>query len=107
MPELVVELHVPLEPDKDVPEGDYRFPWIDDIVEAIAELEDTTDTELYDDAEEFGDHYVFFLTGPDEASVISSAGALATRSGVPAGVFAMVSDSDAAEFGLGRRVDIT
>ena len=107
MPELVIELHVPLEPDKEVAEGEYAFPWIDDLQEAIDELEDTSDVESYDDGEEFGDHYVFFLTGPDEASVLSSAGALATRSGVPAGAFAMVTDSDAAEFGLGRRVDIT
>ena len=31
MPELVIELHVPLEPDKEVAEGEYAFPWIDDL----------------------------------------------------------------------------
>ena len=107
MAQLVVELHVPLEPDRSVAEGEYQFPWIDDLTEAIDELGDTTETELYDDGEEFADHFVFLLTGADEATVLAAAARLATRTAVPAGAFAIVTDSDATELGAGRRVDIT
>jgi len=107
MPELVIELHVPLEPDPDVTEGDYKFPWIDDLTEAIEELVEDGEVDTYDDSEEVGDFYVWFLTGEDEPSVLAVAGNLATRSGVPSGVFAVVTDSDSTEVGTGRRVDIT
>jgi len=107
MPELVVEIHVPLTRDPSIPEGEYAFPWIDDITDRLSELEEDGVASTYDDGEEFGENYVFFITDADEAALLAAAGGIATMPGVPLGVYAMVTDSDAEEFGLGRRVDIT
>jgi hypothetical protein len=101
----VVEIHVPLVADPQAVDDDPRFGWIDTIEEHLAELEGD-DAEPYDDGEEWGDEYVFFLTG-DERTMLTVAATVAQLSGVPAGVYAMVTDSDADELGLGRRVDLT
>ncbi|BAL86554.1 hypothetical protein AMIS_13340 [Actinoplanes missouriensis 431] len=107
MPKLIVEVHVPLLPAPDVVPGEYPLPWIDDVEDFLADLDEEADgAEDYDDGEEYGDVYVFFLTGTDEASVLRAASRLATLDRVPAGSFAMVTDDDAPEFGLGRRVEL-
>ena len=54
--------------------------------------------------EEFGDVYIFFIAGANERTLLKAASRVATRKGVPAGAFAMVTTTDAAEYGLGRRV---
>lgn len=105
--ELVVEVHIPMTPSKDVPEGEYAFPWIDDVMEYLVELEEIGEVLIYDDAQEWGDYYVYFLTGSSEADLLATAVAIAERQGVPAGVYAMVTDSEAEAFGMGRRVDLT
>jgi hypothetical protein len=50
---------------------------IDEIEEFLFELEQQGEVEVFDDGEEFGDVYVFF-----------------------------VADDEATEFGLGRRIDL-
>ncbi len=105
---LVVEIHVPLTPDPAAAaSGEEQFPWIDDIVDYLAEVEDTGDIMVVDEGEQSDDHYVFFVAGADEGSLLNVAARVASRPGVPTGVFAMVTDDDAEEVGLGRRVELS
>lgn len=106
---LLVEVHVPLTLPKELEEGEDPFPWIDEVSEFLADLEDDARAEgaaQYDDGEEFGDNYVFFVHGASEAALLAAATRIARMPGVPAGAFAMVTDTEAAEFGLGTRVDL-
>ncbi|MBI4943138.1 MAG: hypothetical protein HY830_20530 [Actinobacteria bacterium] len=98
MDELVVEIWVPLV--RTATEG-YPFPWIEDI-EAF--LEDLDQAEVFDDGEEIGGPYVFFVSGADEEVLLSVAGQVAALPGVPGEVYAMVTSADAPEFGQGRKV---
>ena len=109
MAELIVEVHIPLTLPKELEEGAYPFPWIDDVMEYLAELDDDPSAEgveMYDDGEEFKEHYVFFLHQGSEAAQLAVAGRIARLPGVPTGAFAMVTDSDAEGFGLGTRVEL-
>ncbi len=109
MAELVVEVHVPLVKSADLQDGDYAFPWIDDVTEFVAQLDETPRYDgatMYDDSEEWSDHYVFFLAGAPEDSLIRAANDLIQLPGVPVGAFAMVTDADAATFGEGTRVEL-
>ena len=87
-----------------MPEGEYRFPWIDVIMEHLFEL-DGSRGEMYDDGEELGDEYLFFVSGAAEAELISLAREVANLPGVPAGAYATVTDTDA-DMGLGTRVEL-
>lgn len=102
----IVEIHVPLAPTPNVPTGGDPFPWIDQIEDFLVELEDGDSVEVQDDGEEYGDVYVFFIGGASEAGLLAAASRVAALDGVPAGVYAMVSDDGATELGLGRRVDL-
>jgi hypothetical protein len=104
VPTLVVEIHVPLLPTPNLPEAAYPFPWIDDIEAFLAGLEDQGDVEVFDDGEEHEDAYVFFVTGASEEHLLAVATRVATLPGVSAGTFAVLSDDEAEEFGVGRRV---
>lgn len=105
MAQLIVEVHVPLLPVPEAGPGEYPLPWIDDVEDFLAGLDEDADgAQDYDDGEQYGDVYVFFLTGTDEAAVLAVASRLAGLDRVPAGSFAMVTDDEAEEFGLGRRV---
>lgn len=109
MAETVVEIHVPLTPTRDLGEGEYEFPWIDTIEQFLAELEADDRFEgamLHGDGEEVGEHYVFFVSGASERMLLQAATAVVQLSGVPTGAFAVISDSDAGEFGLGDRVEL-
>ncbi|SNT54118.1 hypothetical protein SAMN05421812_1094 [Asanoa hainanensis] len=107
MATLIVEVHVPLLPAPAVAPDEYQYPWIDDVEDFLADLDEGTDgARDYDDGEQHGEVYIFFLTGSDEASVLRAASRVATLARVPRGSFAMVTDDEAAEFGLGRRVDL-
>ncbi|MBP2705806.1 hypothetical protein JOL79_18485 [Microbispora sp. RL4-1S] len=106
MANLVVEIHVPLHEVETLPEGAYAFPWIDEIDEFLFEMEEQGQAEIFDDSEEFGDLYVFFITGADEETLLRVASRAVTLDQVPHGAFAMVTDDEAGEFGLGRRVDL-
>jgi hypothetical protein len=107
MTEPIVEIHVPLTPSPDVAPGEYPFPWIDDIEETLEVGAGDGRYDVYDDGEELGDEYVFFITGEDEAVLLSVAAAVATLPGVPEGAFAVVTDEDQQDLGTGRRVDLS
>ncbi|MGP2440898.1 hypothetical protein [Streptomyces sp. JW3] len=104
MPTQVVEIHVPLLPAPGLADGAYPFPWIDQVEEFLAGLEDAGEAEVFDDGEEDGDVYVFFVTGAGTDRLLTVASRVATLPGVPAGTFAVVSDDEAEETGTGRRV---
>ncbi|MFF4308426.1 hypothetical protein [Streptomyces sp. NPDC001601] len=101
---MVVEIHVPLVPTPDLPDGAYPFPWIEEIENFLFSLEDRGGVEVFDDGEDDGDAYVFFVTGASEQDLLAVASRVATLPGVPAGSVAVVSNDEAEEFGLGRRV---
>ncbi|WP_106330137.1 hypothetical protein [Actinoplanes italicus] len=106
MADTVVEIHVPLTPNPGLQPGDYPFPWIDTVEEFLSELEDDGTVEVPDDGEEFGDVYVFVIRGAGEADLLAAASRVAALDDVPAGAFAMVTDDEAPEWGLGRRVPL-
>jgi hypothetical protein len=107
MPDLVVEIHVPLTPAPGLTEGEYRYPWIMEIEDRIADLSLETDgAEGYDDGEEQGVHYLFFLTGDRKAAVLAAAKKIATGPGVPAGAYIVVNDSEG-DMGDGERVNLS
>ncbi|MFD1373742.1 hypothetical protein [Actinoplanes sichuanensis] len=106
MAEVVVEIHVPLTPVAGLDRGAYPYPWIDQIEEFLAELEEDGTVEVADDGEEFGDVYVFFIAGAAEAELLATASRAVSLDDVPDGAFAMVTDDEAAEWGLGRRIDL-
>jgi hypothetical protein len=106
MARTVVEIHVPLTPVPGLGPGEYPFPWIDSVEEFLSELEDDGTIEVPDDGEEFGDVYVFFISGAAEADLLAAASRVAGLDDVPGGAFAMVTDDAAAEWGLGRRVGL-
>jgi hypothetical protein len=103
MADQLVEIHVPLTPS-DVPEGEYLFPWIDSVMEFLFRLDDSRG-EMYDDGEELGDEYLFFLHGRAESDLISLARVVASPPAVPAGAYATVTDTEA-DMGGGRRVNL-
>ena len=107
MAEPVVEIHVPLVPRPGLPDDAYPFPWIREIDDFLADLEERGETEVFDEGEEVGKVYIFVITGPDPQRLLEVAAQVAARPGVPRGAFAMVTDDDAEDFGLGRRVVLT
>ena len=94
---VLVEIHIPMTADGE---------WIDDVGDFMIDLEGELGIEEYDDGEEFGDVYIFFIAGGSERKLLAAASRVATRDGVPAGAFAMVTDTDAPQFGMGRRVEL-
>jgi hypothetical protein len=94
---VLVEIHIPVTADDE---------WIDDVGDFMIDLEEELGLEEYDDGEEFGDVYIFFIAGAPERTLLAAASRVATRKGVPAGAFAMVTDTDAPQFGMGRRVKL-
>jgi hypothetical protein len=94
---LLVEIHIPMTADAE---------WIDDVGDFMIDLEEELGLEEYDDGEEFGDVYLFFIAGASERTLLAAASRVATRAGVPAGAFAMVTDTNAPQYGMGRRVNL-
>jgi hypothetical protein len=92
---VLVEIHVPMTADDE---------WIDDVGDYMIDLEEELGIEEYDDGEQYGDVYIFFIAGASEKTLLRAASRVATRDGVPAGAFAMVTDTQAPQFGMGRRV---
>ncbi|MFJ4844473.1 MULTISPECIES: hypothetical protein [unclassified Streptomyces] len=101
---MVVEIHVPLLPTPDLPDGSYPFPWIEEVEDFLSVLEDQGHMEVFDEGEEDGDVYVFFVAGAGEGDLLTVASRVAALPGVPAGTVAVVSDDKAEELGQGRRV---
>lgn len=94
-----VEIHVPLAP------GD-SYPWVDEVEDFLYGLEEQGTIEVFDDAEKWGDVFIFFIAGANEARMLDVAARVAALDGVPAGVFARVTNEQAADFGMGRRVEL-
>ncbi|GAA3839652.1 hypothetical protein ACFS5L_09210 [Streptomyces phyllanthi] len=61
------------------------------------------DVEVFDEGEEDADVYVSFVSGAG-GGILTVASRVATLPGVPAEAVAVVSNDEAEEFGLGRRV---
>jgi hypothetical protein len=101
--DIIVEIHVPLREAPGTPEGPYAFPWIDQVEDFLAEQEVA---DVDDEGEEYGEAYVFFITGAAEADLLAVASRVAGVPGVPSGVFAMVTNDGAEKIGLGRRVEL-
>ena len=109
MGDLVVEVHVPLTKSTELEEGEYAFPWIDDISEFVASLDETPRYDgatTHDDPEEWEGHYLFFVSGASEDALLRVANDISQMSGVPVGTFAMVTDSDASTYGEGTSVEL-
>ena len=105
--DLLVEIHIPLERDPNIPEDEDPFPWIEDITQYLLDLDEGDEAAMYDDGEEFGDVYVFSINAADESTLLSIANRIANLPGVPTGVYAQVTSVEADSFGEGRRVDIS
>jgi hypothetical protein len=103
----VVEIHVPLTPLIGLPEGEDPFPWIDEVMDYITEVDERGEAALYDDGGEFGEVYVFLINAASEDRLLSVAARIADLPGVPAGVYAVVTDDEAEEFGIGRKVELS
>ncbi|MGI3786436.1 MAG: hypothetical protein ACRYG2_37310, partial [Janthinobacterium lividum] len=101
---LVVEVHVPLTPASGLAEGEYAFPWIDDVEEFLASLSGE-DGEEYDSGEELGEEYLFFLSGASEGQLTALARRVAAIPRVPSGVYVTINDAEG-DMGEGRRVDL-
>ncbi|KAB2594375.1 hypothetical protein [Streptomyces arboris] len=104
MAATIVEIHIPMPPTPDLPDGSSPYPWIDRVEDFLVDLEDEGGMEVHDEGEEGEDAYVFFVTGAADEELLAVASRVATLPGVPAGAFAVVSDDEAEEFGRGRRV---
>lgn len=101
---LVVEIHVPLAPSPGALEGEYAFTWIDEVDELLADLDAA---EVSDDAEEWEGEYLFFVAGATEDDLLTVAHRVAEHPQVPPGVYAVVTDSEADAYGVGRRVELS
>ncbi|MBU2667854.1 hypothetical protein KOI35_30515 [Actinoplanes bogorensis] len=93
----MVEIHFPVTAEDE---------WIDDVGDFMIDLEEELGIEEYEDGEEIGDEYVFFIAGANERTLLRAASRVAQRDGVPGGAYAMVTDTAAAAVGLGRRVSL-
>lgn len=105
MPKLILEIHVPLVPCADGRRDQYQYPWIDTVEEFLAEAEETRSFEVYDDGEELGDDYLFFITGQTEGDLLEIASDVARLDSVPPGTYALVNE-EGNDMGTGRRVDL-
>ncbi len=102
--ETVVEIHVPLVSPANLPDGAWPFPWIRVVDDFLARLEQDGEIEVFDEGEEVGRAYAFFITGAPEKQLLAVAAQVAALDTVPRGSFAMVTDDEAEEMGRGRRV---
>ncbi|XVU22966.1 hypothetical protein ACQPZJ_37705 [Actinoplanes sp. CA-054009] len=94
---LMVEIHFPMTADDE---------WIDDVGDFLIDLEEELGIEEVEDGEESGEEYVFFIAGARERTLLQAASRVATRKGVPAGAFAMITDTNTPKVGMGRRVSL-
>jgi hypothetical protein len=101
----IVEIHIPLVATPGLPASEYQYPWIFQVDQYIEGLNPSTGAQGYDDGEEFGDDYVFFITGDDDDQLLRVASEVAAQDGVPKGVYAVVTD-DQHDMGDGRRVEL-
>ncbi|MFD4972435.1 hypothetical protein [Streptomyces sp. NPDC058424] len=82
--DIIVEIHVPLREAPGAPEGSYAFPWIDQVEDFLAEQEVA---EVHDEGEEYGEAYVFFISGAAEADLLAVASRVTGVPGTPSPPF--------------------
>ena len=104
--DLLVEVHIPLTPTPDLDPED-QFDWIDTVLDFLEELEDSGEVALYDDGESLDGIYVFSIHNATQAELLAIARRVADLPGVPTGVFAVVTDIEAENYGEGERFDIS
>ena len=104
--DLLVEVHVPLVPTPDLDPED-QFDWIDTILDFLEEVQDSGDAAMFDEGESLDDVYVFSIHDADESQLLAVARRIADLPGVPTGVFAVVTDTEAEDYGMGERFDIS
>jgi hypothetical protein len=107
--QLVVEIHVPLSGAGGILPVDpgYEFGWIDVIEEFLDDESSDGSFGSYDEGEELGAAFVFFVAGAPEEVLLSVAAAVAALPGVPSGAFAVVTDDQSDEVWTGRRVALS
>jgi hypothetical protein len=84
----------------------YPFPWIRVVDAFLADLEERGEIEVFDEGEEFGRAYAFFITGATLDRLLAVAAQVAALPAAPPGAFAVVTDDEAEEMGRGRRVKL-
>ena len=104
--DLLVEVHVPLVPTPDLDPED-QFDWIDTILDFLEEVQDSGDAAMFDEGESLDDVYVFSIHDAHESELLAVARRIADLPGVPTGVFAVVTDTEAEDYGMGEHVDIS
>jgi hypothetical protein len=107
--QLIVEIHLPLNGAGGILPGDpgYEFGWIDDIAEFLDDESSDGSFDIYDEGEDIGEAYVFFVAGAPKAVLLGVAADVAALPGVPSGAFAVVTDDKSEEIGTGRRVALS
>jgi len=101
-PVVVLEVHIPLVAGKASNED--PFAWTEDVEDFLAERVGPV-TGL-DDGEEIGDTYVFPLVGGGIGDLLFVAREIAALPGVPAGVYAVLTDSASVGSEDGRRIEL-
>jgi len=104
--ETVVEIHVPLVSPAGLPADAFPFPWMRVVEDFLEDLDRGGEIEVFDEAEELGRFYIFFISGAPTEQLLQVAGKVAALPVVPSGAFAVVSDDEAEEMGRGRRVPL-
>ncbi len=107
--DLVVEIHVPLPVLREGELGpdDDPYPWIDDVMNYLDDVDDRGEATIIDEGEEFDGAFVFSVADAPEQTLLAVATRVASIAGVPTGVFAVITDDLAEGFGMGRRVELT
>jgi len=107
--DLVVEIHVPLPALREGEFGpdDDPYPWIDDVMNYLDDVDERGEATIIDEGEEFDGAFVFSVADAPEQTLLAVATRVAGIAGVPTGVFAVITDDLAEEFGMGRRVELT
>ena len=106
MAEPVVEVHIPLIPAEDGVEGGYPFPYLETVENLLFGLDGQGRGEMLDGGEEYQGEYLYFLANAPESALLELAAAIRDLPGVPSETYAVVSDTDAEEWGAGRRVEL-
>ncbi|MFD3789385.1 hypothetical protein [Streptomyces cyaneofuscatus] len=58
MTATLVEIHVPVLPTPDLPDGSSPYPWIDQVEDFLVDLEGEGGVQVHDEGEEYEDAYV-------------------------------------------------
>lgn len=103
-PVAVLEVHVPLVPGTSQAED--PFSWIEDVEDFLSARRPVGPVTQLDHGEEVGDSYVFPLAGGELEDLLTVAREIAALPSVPAGVYAVLVDSDLLGAGDGQRLEL-